>query len=136
MRRVVVVLMNAEIREDFTGKIPDDPVSRIDFVLRYVHTRLTNPYMPVSPLSVLLTLMGSRFKEISKYLVAVEDTEENEDDVICANCIVAGAMGLSVETVGDLARRISSYRVCKIDGQTYIKDIVPSNLYRDTLESP
>lgn len=39
MRRVVMVLMNAQISETFNNKIPYNPMSRLDFALRCVHTR-------------------------------------------------------------------------------------------------
>lgn len=128
MRRVVVILINAKIIEDFSGKIPYDKISRFDFAMRCVHTRMTNPYMPVSPLSMLLTLMASKFESMARYLAPVRDGEVDDEDVIQANITVAAALGLTVEELGELARRVSTAGVVNIDGVYYIKNIAPVSL--------
>ncbi len=127
MRRVIVILINSRIVENFSDRIPYDPISRLDFALRCVHTRLSNPSMPVSPISVLMTLMGSRFYSVSKYLIDVDDGQADDEDTMNANSIVAGALLLSVERVGELAKRITSSCVVEIGGILYIKNIAPSD---------
>ena len=129
MRRVIVILMNAKIIENFSDQIPYDPMSKLDFALRCVHTRLSNPYMPVSSISVLLTLMGSRFGLVSKYLVEAYEGDIDDDDMIVANTIVAGALNLTVHRVGELANRISKASVVEVSGILYVKNIAPSGLY-------
>lgn len=129
MRRVVVIAMTAIVSEDSLMGIPRDTISKLDMCLRCVHTRLTNPYMPISSMSVLLTLMGSRFEDVAKYLVPVEDGEADNEDVILANNIVASALNLTTDEVGRLARRITPSGVVQIGDFYYIKNIEPSVHY-------
>jgi hypothetical protein len=44
MRRVVVIYMSAIVPEESLIGVPKDTVSKLDFCLRCIHTRLTNPY--------------------------------------------------------------------------------------------
>ena len=125
MRRVAVILMNARIMEDFSGKIPYDPISRLDFALRCIHTRMANPDMPISAMSVVLTLTGSRFESIAKYIAYADDA--TEEDCITATAIIAGCIGIETHRVGELAKRISKSAVVDIGGILYIKDIIPSD---------
>lgn len=134
MRRVVVVLMNAPIMDDFSGKVPYDPVSRLDFALRCVHTRLSYPYMPVSGVSIVYTLVGSKMDEISKFIVARDAQDCTEDDSTVATSIVAGAIGITTEEAGQLARRVSKWCVIEIGEFYYIKGIAPSKVYKDLYE--
>lgn len=130
MRRVVVILINSRIMENFSGRIPFDPTSRLDFALRCVHTRLSMSAMPVSPISVMLTLMGSKFDSVCKYLVYVPEDDFDDEDTIVAASIIAGALSITVERVGELAKRITSSCVREISGILYVKNIAPSSLYQ------
>jgi hypothetical protein len=129
MRRVVVIYMDAVVPEESLIGLPKDPISKLDFCLRCIHTRLTNPYMPVSPISVLMTLMGSRFKSVSKLLVPVTDDQTTEEDIITANIIVGAAIDKTPEEVGRLARRITPSAVVQIEGEYYVRGIEPSTHY-------
>lgn len=121
--------MNAKIIEDFSGRIPQDPISRLDFALRCVYTRLTNPNMAVSLTSILLTIMGSLYYEVSSYIVLADGFEVDDDEIRTANAIVAGVVRKTVEEVGQLAKRISKSAVVNIGGIDYIRNIVPSDSY-------
>jgi hypothetical protein len=79
---------------------------------------------------LLMTLMGSRFNSVAKYLVPVVDYEVEEEDIIIANNIVAAALSKTTEEIGVLARRITPYGVVQIGDAYYIKDIEPSVHYR------
>lgn len=127
MRRVVVVPIYPTVYDNFDDYISYDKIARLDFALRCVHTRLTHPYMPVTPLSVLHTLMGSRFQAVSKYLAPVREEDSYEDDVIDANNIIAGALSTTTENIGQLASRISRSAVVEIEGMYYVKNIAPVN---------
>lgn len=124
MRRVVVILINSNIIEGFSPNITYDPSSRLDFALRCTHTRLSNPYMPVNAMSVLLTIMGSRIDLVTSRICESEYDEAYDEEMIEANCIVAAAMALNVSELGELASRISNYCIIKISGIKYIKNIV------------
>ena len=130
MRRVVVIGMTAVVSDESLANVPKDSISKLDLCLRCVHTRLTNPYMPASPMSILLTLMGSRFEAVSKYLVPVNEAEADDQEIIEANNIVAAAINKTTEEVGRLARRITPYGVIQIGDFYYIKNIEPSIHYR------
>jgi hypothetical protein len=130
MRRVVVIFMSAVVAEELLLNTPKDNVSKVDFCLRCVHTRLTNPYMPASSMSILMTLMGSRFNSVARYIVPVQGDQADDDEVILANNIVAAALNITTEDVGRLARRITPYGVVQIDDIYYIKNIEPSCHYK------
>ena len=129
MRRAIVVHMSAVLPEGLEANVPQDPVSRIDFALRCVHTRLAYNHMPVSPLSVIITILGSRYEDAMKYLAPMDHEDTLDEEVIAANSIVAGYIGISTERVGILARNISIDAVCEIKSVNYIKGIVPSAEY-------
>ncbi len=125
MRRVVVILINPELMENFIDLVPSDPTSRLDFVLRCVHTRLANTHMPVSTMSILLTILGSRYADAVKFVTEVGDDEEVDDDeIVLANSIVGAMVNKTAEEIGALASRISKGAVVKIKGSLYIKGIV------------
>lgn len=129
MRRAVVINFTAYIPEGIEDVTPQDPVSRLDFALRCVHTRLSNPYMPVSPFTVITTILGSKIDDAMKFLAPIDPEEADEDEVILANNIIAGYAGVTTAVVGQLATRISHNAVCEIRSKKYIKGIVPSNAY-------
>lgn len=126
MRRVVVILIDSQIVDDFNDRVPSDAKSRLDFVLRCVHTRLTNHHMPVSAISVLLTIMGDRMNSVSKFLCPGDG---GEDEIILSNEIIAAALSITASEVGRLASRITKSCVTSIRGVTYIKGIVPTAEY-------
>ncbi len=125
MRRVVVVYMNAQVIEGLEDSVPQDMLSRLDFALRCVHTRLTNPCMPVTLLSVVLTITGSQYEEVVKKIGFVESDDIDEHETLVANSIIAAYVGVTAEKVGQLARKISTSCVRTIRGKYYIAGIVP-----------
>ena len=90
--------------------------------------------MPASPMSILLTLMGSRFEAVSKYLVPVNEAEADDQEIIEANNIVAAAINKTTEEVGRLARRITPYGVIQIGDFYYIKNIAGRRLVGGDVE--
>lgn len=129
MRRAVVINFTAYIPEGIEDVTPQDPVSRLDFALRCVHTRLSNPNMPVSSFTVITTILGSKIDDAMKFLCPIDPEEADEEEVIIANNIVAAYAGVTTERVGQLALRISHNAVCEIRSKRYIKGIVPSSDY-------
>lgn len=129
MRRAVVIQMSAIIPDGIEANVPQDPVSRIDFALRCVHTRLAYNNMPVSPLSVVITILGSRYEEAMDYLCPIDPNEALDEEVVIANSIIAGYIGVTAERIGELAKRISADAVCRIHSVDYVKGIVPSSKY-------
>lgn len=130
MRRAIVVNFTAYIPEGIEDATPQDPVSRLDFALRCVHTRLSNPHMPVSSFSVITTIFGSKINDVMNYLCPIDPEEAEEDEVITANNLIAGYIGIPTHMVGELAMKISHDAVCEIRSQQYIKGIVPSAEYQ------
>lgn len=130
MRRAIVINMTAYIPEGITESTPQDPVSRLDFALRCVHTRLSYQSMPVSSFSVITTILGSKIVEAIDYVGPIDPEEVEDEEVIIANTIVASYAGITTEQVGQLAKAISHDAVCEIRSQTYIKGIAPSSNYK------
>lgn len=135
MRRVVVVPMdtNAEdvLEEDM---IPQDHISRLDFVLRCVHTKLTYPHMPVSPYSLICTLAGSRYDEIAQWITERDNEDITEDEHMMVSSMFGGILGVSVTEVGELARKISFSCVVKIKSMYYLSNIAPSGEFHETFQ--
>jgi hypothetical protein len=129
MRRAVVINFTAYIPEGIEDVTPQDPVSRLDFALRCVHTRLMNSQMPVSSFTVITTILGSKIDDAMKFLAPIDPEEADDDEVILANNIIAGYAGVTTATVGQLAFKISHNAVCEIRSKKYIKGIVPSMDY-------
>lgn len=129
MRRAIVVNMTANIPEGIEDNIPQDAVSRLDFMLRCVHTRLSHSNMPVSSFSVITTILGSKIDAAMAYLAPIDHDEAEDEEIIVANSIIAGYIGQPTENIGKLARSISADAVCTIRSTLYIKGIVPSNIY-------
>lgn len=130
MRRVVVINMTAYFPEGIEASVPQDPTSRLDFALRCVHTKLSYQNMPVSPYTVVTTVLGSKIEEASQYLAPIGDDEADEDEIIAASNIVAGYASIPTYKVGQLAYKISHDAVCTIRSVMYIKGIVPSSNYK------
>lgn len=133
MRRVVVILMNADALQYVESAIPQDPVSRLDFALRCVHTRLSYPQMPVSSMSVILTLMGSIAMDIFEYITEADLDDISDDDSIVALGIIAGALAIKTDLVADLARKISPSCVRQIRSMYCIIGIKPTEKYTNGL---
>lgn len=129
MRRVIVILMNADALSYTESSIPQDPLSRLDFALRCVHTRLSYPHVPVTAMSVILTLTGSISTEIFEYITEADPDDITDDEAITATGIIAGALGMSSNIVGDLARKISPSAVRLIRSIYCIVGIAPTDRY-------
>lgn len=129
MRRAVVVNMTAFLPDGIQESVPQDSVSRLDFALRCVHTRLSYPNMPVTPFSVVTTILGSKIQQAMDYLCPIDPNDADDEDVIIANNIVAAYAGISTKQVGELAKKISNVAVIEIRSSLYIKGIVPSENY-------
>jgi hypothetical protein len=129
MRRAIVINMTVVLPNGIEDTVPQDPTSRLDFALRCVHTRLTYQHMPVSPLSVVTTILGSKAEDAINYIAPINPEEADDEEVITANNIVAAYVGLTTDRVGQLAKQISPYAVCEIRSVSYIKGIVPSSNY-------
>ena len=135
MRRVVVIPMDTNAEDVFEeDMIPQDHISRLDFVLRCVHTKLTYPSMPVSPYSLICTLAGSRYDEIAQWITEKDNTVISEDEHAMVSSMFGGILGISINEVADLARKISSSCVISIKGKYYLSNIAPSEEFYETFK--
>jgi len=123
-RRVVVIVMDA-VLNGILGDPPQDNISRLDYFNRCVHTRLKYPDMPVSSMSVLISIVGSQLDSLSDFVVPDDPDNIDDNDVITANAIVGAYINRSAEEVGHLAKCMSASAVCTIRGKYYIKGIAP-----------
>lgn len=129
MRRAIVINMTAYFPGGIEDIAPQDQISRLDFTLRCVHTRLAHQHMPVSPFSVITTILGAKIDDAMIYLAPIDHDEAEDEEIITANNIIAAYVGVTTQKIGELARRISHHAVCEIRSRTYIKGIVPSSAY-------
>lgn len=65
MRRVVVVTMPLNLPESYSSAISQNFIFRLNFALRYVYTKMIHPYMPISVMTVVRIIMGSRLQSTS-----------------------------------------------------------------------
>lgn len=133
MRRVIVVLMNADALQYVESSIPQDAVSRLDFSMRCIHTRLSYPHVPVTPMSVILTLMGSLSTDIFEYITETTEDDVSDDEAIAAIGIIAGALVITSDVAGDLARKISPSSVKLVRTMYCIIGIRPTSKYYNLL---
>lgn len=133
MRRVVVVCMSEDALSYAENSMPQDSISKLDFALRCVHTRLTYPSMPVSPLSVILTLAGSLGYEVMPYVTESHDGVSEEEGSIVLS-IMAGILGLNPERVGNLVQKVSSSAVRMVRNMYHIVGIRPSAKYYELMQ--
>jgi len=133
MRRVVVVLMSTDALGYTENVIPQDAMSRLDFALRCVHTRLTYSHLPVSAMSIVLTLLGSLAHEIFQFIT--EDDEENitDDDSLAVVAVLSAAASIEVFEIGELARKISPASVKQIRSTYCILGLRLTNAYYEAI---
>jgi len=124
--------MNADATQYTESTIPQDAISRMDFALRCVHTRLSYPHIPISAMSVLLTLTGLLSTEILEYVTEADHEDITDEESIAALAIIAGALGLASHVLGELARKISPSAVKSIRSTYCIIGIVPTSIYYTT----
>ncbi|CCU82736.1 hypothetical protein BGHDH14_bgh02902 [Blumeria hordei DH14] len=129
MRRVVVVSMNSDALSFTERSMPQDLTSRLDFALRCIHTRLVYPHMPVSPLSVILTLTGSSSSKVLQYLKESNSEDITDTDGNIVLSIIAGAVGVECSVVGEMARKISLSAVKQVRNLYHIVGAKPSDFY-------
>lgn len=122
MRRVVCVLMNVAAMSIPATIVPEDPESRIDFVCFCIYTRLCYESMPISPMTLLLTLCASRMDEALMYIKETFDpiTVFDGRGVIS---ILAKLLKMTPEEVVFKSRLISPMSVVEIDGVTVIRGL-------------
>ncbi|KAL9122216.1 MAG: hypothetical protein Q9187_001233 [Circinaria calcarea] len=78
LRRNVAILMNVAALEipKTRSAIPDDAVSKIDFVGACIYTRMIYESIPITPMDFLLSLCMSKIDEV---LIYVRETDEPVD---------------------------------------------------------
>jgi hypothetical protein len=134
MRRVVVVSMSTDALSYAETTMPQDSVSRLDFALRCIHTRLTHSSMPVSGMSIILTLLGSLATEVMPFLTEDDDENITERDGSAVLGIVAGITGIEPAQIGELAKKISASAVRSVRGVYHLVGICPTDLYYDNID--
>ncbi|RKF61015.1 hypothetical protein GcC1_160013 [Golovinomyces cichoracearum] len=121
MRRVVVVCMRDDALSYAKNSMPQDSVSKLDFALRCVNTRLSFPSMPVSPLSVIHTLGGSVGYDILPYWTESHDEVSKEKGGIVLS-IFSDILGLDPEKVGYLVYDITPTGVKGVNNMYHRSD--------------
>jgi hypothetical protein len=136
MRRVVVIPMTTDALGFTENTIPQDHNSRLDFALRCVHTFLGHPYMPISPMSVILTLLGSASNEILHLITEDDDEDISDDEYFSVLGILSSAVSIDLASIGELVRKISPSAV-KVIRTTYcIVGLRPTIAYYEMTGKP
>jgi hypothetical protein len=85
--------------------------------------------MPVSPFSVVLTLLGSRISDVAHLLRECDQDEIDEEDSFTVMGMIAGVLGVTHAILGELARKISHSCVILIRTVYCIKCVAPADEY-------
>lgn len=136
MRRVVVVPMTTDALGFTENTIPQDQNSRLDFALRCVHTFLSHPHMPVSSMSIVLTLLGSASNDIMQYITEDDDEEILEEEYFSVLGILASAASIEASSIGDLVRKMSPSAVKTIRTTYCIVGLRPTVAYYESTGQP
>lgn len=126
MRRVVCVLMNVEalsIPKDL-GTIPEDKESRMDFLCACAYIRMIYESIPVTPMSLLLTLCCSEIDEALLYIEETSDAISVFDGMEVIN-IISKIINYDAKSVIFKSKLISPMAVIEIDGHTVLKGLRP-----------
>lgn len=126
MRRVVVLHMCNDVLSEAPQMIPEDSIGRLDFALRCVHTRMKFPNIPVSPMSVILTLLGEKHKEVVQYMAEEEEDKIDHDQHMLILSLIAAAIAIDAEEVANLASKISLDCVKESKGKKVRRKIKPA----------
>jgi hypothetical protein len=123
MRRVVCILMNViALSIPKSAPIPEDSETRLDFLCACIHTRISYEYIPVSPMSLLLTLCASK---MDNAIALIEETN-GPIDVFDGNFVLdclSNIINCSKENVVIKAKLISPMCIFTSYGHTYIKGL-------------
>jgi hypothetical protein len=133
MRRVLVVLMDADALTFTANVIPQDATSRLDFVLRCIHTRMQHRYPPVSSMSIILTLMAHRGLDAFAYLTEDDDSTITDEESMTALGIISGILDISSDLIGELVKAINPNCIRMVRSTYVIKGIRPTDAYMDDI---
>lgn len=100
---------------------PDELEDVIDFLLECVYTRLTTPEMPISPRSILYTILGTYFNEISHEIEVVN--EPTMQETLDVNAMLENRAGLPVHDLGRLAALVTMSAVVTYNGYNFVNYI-------------
>lgn len=124
MRRVVCVLMNVAALSIPQTIVPEDPESRMDFICFCIYVRLMYDNMPVSPMSLLLTLCASKIDDVLQYVT--ETSEEISDlDGIEVLRVLSTALGFRPDEILFKAKLISPITVIKAGDTQILRGLRP-----------
>lgn len=123
VRRMIVVNMDATASALESEEIPQSQEARGDFVCACAYVRLKHAHVPVTPRTVLLTIMGARYLEI-------RDLVEETDDPTLADYIdivtmIQAIVGIPHADVGYKASLISRDSVVEIGKRRFLKGLRP-----------
>lgn len=123
IRRVTVLHMDAAAQLLDFEQIPHSQEARGDFVCMCTYVRMTHKHKPVTPTTVLRSIMGIRY-------LGVEDLIEETDEPTLADyievlSIVQAATGIPSSDVGHKASLVSRDAVVQIGRRKFLKGLRP-----------
>lgn len=134
IRRMIVLYMDATASLLASEEAPQSQEARIDFACACAYVRLKHPHVPVTPRTVLLTIMGARYLQVKHMLEEADDP--TIADYIAVASIVQAAAGIPAEDVGYKAYIISRDSVVEIGRRKFLKGIRPVPGWRNFTTLP
>lgn len=120
-RRAVVVPMEVSTIKIPNVTVPTNPEELLDMILACVNLFLRTPIMPISPRSVLYTILGAGFELVEHAVKFTKDADLQS--TIDANYELEKYFGLSFGTIGNCAMTISRDVVTTMDDRSILMDI-------------
>lgn len=120
-RRTVVLPFSVNAEEIPKVQRPDELEDVIDFLLECVYTRLTVPEMPISPRSILYTILGTYFNEVSHEIEVVP--EPTMQETLDVNAMLENCAGLPIHGLGRLAALVTISSVVHYNGYSFVNYI-------------
>jgi energy-coupling factor transporter ATP-binding protein EcfA2 len=123
IRRMIVVYMDAKASSLENDEIPQSQEARGDFACACAYIRLKYAHVPVTPRTVLLTLMGARYLEIQHMIEEVD--EPTLTDYIDVLTIIQAAVGIPYADIGHKASLISRDAVISMGERRFLRGLRP-----------
>jgi hypothetical protein len=103
--------------------VPKKQVHRMDFLLKCVAVRINHVSLPITLRSVLLTVSGSKYREVAKKVGTKAQSTETE--MLSAVSLLAQILGMTGEQVGMLACSVSKSSVVQFNTMYLVKGTYP-----------
>lgn len=127
VRRLAIIHMDAKASLLQQAEVPHSQEARVDFLCMCAYVRLAYHYMPISPMSTMLSVCGARFFEVRDMIE--ECSEPTLSDYLDILSIVQSATNISSEEVGHKVSLVSRDAVVEIGGRLFLRGLRPTDAF-------